>query len=135
VKQAVAVIGSELSRLVPVSLALMGGDYAVTLAEAPDVLERAKASALRDNGWLLLLLDGDESVDTCAALLSMQPQTVFVTSPAHEALRRRLIEIDLPVVAEHEGPVPALATLLAMSRWAETSTETPSRPMAPGSAG
>ena len=135
-KQDVRIIGPELSRLVPFSLALRSVDYAVTLAEAPDVIARARASAGECNGWLVVLLAGDESTDECAGLLALQPLTMFVTSPAHETLRRRFVELDLPVVAEHEGPMPALATLLAMSRWAESGPETsPTQPMAPGSTG
>ena len=134
-KQDVTVIGPELSRLVPFSLALRSVDYAVTLAETPAVIARARVSADVAEAWLVVLLTGDESTDDCSALLAIQPQTLFVTSPAHEALRRRLIEIDVPVVAEHEGPMPALATLMAMSRWAETGSDVTSQPMTPGSAG
>jgi|SRR5690348_13762351 len=134
-KQDVTVIGAELSRLVPFSLALRGVDYAVTLAETPDVIARSRVSAEAGGAWLVVLLSGDESTDDCTALLAIQPQSLFVTSPAHEALRRRLIEVDVPVVAEHEGPMPALATLMAMSRWAQTGSEDKSRPLTPGSAG
>ncbi len=134
-KQDVTVIGTDLRRLVPFSITLRSVDYAVTLAETTDVLARARATAgTVDEGWLVLLLDGNESPDACAGLLAMQPLSLFVTSPAHESLRRRLIELDLPVVAEHEGPMPVLATLLAMSRWAQRP-ESPSQPLTPESAG
>src|SRR5262245_33973919 len=121
-KQDVIVIGAELSRLVPYSLALRGPEYAVTLVEACDVIERARASTGRDR-WLILLLKGDETVQACGTLLSVQRLALFVTSAEHEPQRRAFIAADLPVTAEYEGPVPAVATLMAMGRWTETAIE------------
>ena len=133
-KQDVTVIGPELSRLVPFSLALRSIDYAVTLAETPAVIARSRIAAMGRN-LAVVLLTGDESTDDCTLCWRCSHRPCWITSPAHEALRRRLIEIDVPVVAEHEGPMPALATLMAMSRWAETGSDVTSQPMTPGSAG
>jgi len=135
-KQDVTILGPELSRLVPYSLTLRSRDYAVTLVESPDVLARAEAAAVDSSGWLIVLPTGDETAEACAALLSLLPLTLFVTTPQCEPLRQRLIEADLPVLCEHEGAMPAVALLLAMSAWpAATSKADAPRPLTPGSAG
>lgn len=134
-KRPVCLVGRDLSRLVAYSLALRDQEYAVTLIEAQDVLPRAAESAQRDGAWVMALLWGDEAPEACEALAPSQGLVLFVTPASGEALRRELLARDVPVIAEHEGPLPAVATLMAITRWVETQTEVDvPRPLTPGSA-
>jgi hypothetical protein len=136
--QNVSIVGSELIGLVPFSRVFLDASYAVTLAQAEDVIARAMSFASTRQGWLIVLLDGQETPEACIALNRIAPVALFVTPVEHEALHRTLYALDLPVIHKAEGPLVALASLVATSRWIEsapsqTSIAEPGR-LAPGSA-
>jgi hypothetical protein len=123
-RQDVNIVGADLSKLVPFSLPFRDANYAVTLAPSEDVIARAMSLADGRSGWLLVILTGAETAEACAALYNKAPLGLFVTPVEHEPLRRTLYALDLPVINEAEGPLVALASLVATARWlASTSSQ------------
>lgn len=132
-------VGTDLSRLVPFSLAFRDPEYAVTLAPSADVIAHAMSFAADRRAWLLVMLNGDEAPEACVSLFRKAPLTLFVTPVEHEPLRRTLYALDLPVINEAEGPLVALASLVATARWlasipTQNSLSEPGQ-LTPGSAG
>jgi hypothetical protein len=101
-KQEVFVIGRNLRDLVPFSLTFMSPDYAVTLIETPQVVNRAAALAGQQEAWFLLILAGDDDVAAWQALEETQPA--------------RCMTID-----DDGDPVIALAHLIAAATWDEAA--------------
>ena len=97
-KQEVFVIGRELSALVPFSLAMTGPDYALTLVETPEPIERAIALSREHTAWFLLVLPEDESPEECLRLEELAPTSSLV-------------------LGKDEDPIVALAHLIAVSSW------------------
>ena len=93
-RQDVFLIGNDLRRLVPFSLAFRDRDYAVTLAETADALGRARDLTGEPGAWLLVFLSGAEMPGDCLALRALAPHTIFVAPEASGA--RRLPDCDAP---------------------------------------
>ena len=102
-KQEVIVIGRNLQDIVPFSLTFMSPEYAVTLIEAQDVVARARALALQQQAWFLLILPSeDDEAEAWHALEQLGAATSIV-------------------IEDGEDPLIALAHLIAATRWEEAA--------------